>query len=882
MRAEEALRLSLEQRAAIIESVDGIVWEANPETVQFTFVSPQAERVLGYPVSQWTGEPTFWADHLHPDDRDRAVESCLRACREKRNHQLDYRMVAADGRPVWLRDIVTVVVEGGRLTKLRGIMVDITDRRRADEALREAEERFRIAFQKAPFATALARIPDGTITEVNEEFERVLGYPRQDVEGQTSLERGLYTAEMHERLVAGYRAHGGLRNQEVVVRTKAGAERLMLVNSNPVEIGGQSHVLSAMKDITDRRRAEQRLAASEHRLRAIFDNEPECVKLIGAGGELLDMNPAGLRFIEANSLDEVLGRSMIDLIRAEHRGAFVKLSERVFQGQSGSLEFEIQGLRGTRRWLETHAVPLSDESGDTKLLGITRDITERKRATEHLRRTSDLLAAVAEGTTDALFVKDLDGRYLLCNPAAAHIVGRSPEDVIGLTDAELFDAASARLIAERDRHVRESGETETQEEVLTAAGETRTYLATKSPYRDAAGTLLGVMGISRDITDRKRLERQFLQSQKMEAVGQLAGGVAHDFNNLLTIISGYSEILLSTLPSDDPTRASVRAIGEAGERAAGLTRQLLAFSRQSVLEPKVLDLNAVVRETGNMLRRIIGENILLTTVLDPNLGRVKVDPGQMEQVLMNLAVNARDAMPRGGTITIETGNVERDDNDGDDSRPGRHVLLTVSDTGCGMTPDVKARIFEPFFTTKGVGKGTGLGLAMVFGVVKQSGGRIDVVSEPNFGTSFRISLPAVAEPVSSPETHDGDLVVGGTETILLVEDDDGVRELALLVLQSRGYNVLVAGDGTDAIRVIETHRRPIDLLVTDVVMPGMDGRDLADALRPRFPRMKILFSSGYTDDTIVRHGVLHEAIAFLQKPYSPFSLAKKVRDVLDK
>jgi CheY-like chemotaxis protein len=372
----------------------------------------------------------------------------------------------------------------------------------------------------------------------------------------------------------------------------------------------------------------------------------------------------------------------------------------------------------------------------------------------------------------------------------------------------------------------------------------------------------------------------------MEAIGQLAGGVAHDFNNVLTIVSGYSQLLLSQTDLNEAARDKIHEISQAGERAASLTRQLLAFGRRQVLEPKVLDINALVTGTEKMLRHTIGEDIDLGTALDPQLARVTADPGQIEQIILNLAVNARDAMPQGGKLTIETANVELDESytrTHATAKPGSYVMLAVSDTGCGMTPEVMHRAFEPFFTTKDPGKGTGLGLATVYGIVQQSGGHIGLYSELGRGTILKVYLPRTeAEAPSVESWQETRVLPAGSETVLLVEDDDSVRALSRSVLEMSGYTVLEASGGREALSVCEQHSGPIQIVVTDVVMPEMGGRILAQQVSALRPGIKVLYVSGYTDDTVIRHGVLEAGAAFLQKPFTPVALANKVRDVLDK
>jgi PAS domain S-box-containing protein len=402
------------------------------------------------------------------------------------------------------------------------------------------------------------------------------------------------------------------------------------------------------------------------------------------------------------------------------------------------------------------------------------------------------------------------------------------------------------------------------------------------PVRDAAGRVIRIAGVAEDVTEKRQLEIQLRQSQKMQAIGRLAGGVAHDFNNLLSVIFGHSALLAASFPTPERLRDSVAEINRAAERAAALTRQLLAFGRRQVVEPKILDLDSVLVESRNLLGRLIGEDVGLRMILSPGLRRVNVDPDQINQVLMNLVLNARDAMPQGGELTVEIRDVDFDASSATvypGTEPGRYVALMVTDTGCGMTPEVEPHIFEPFFSTKS--DSTGLGLSVVDGIVKQNGGHISVASRPGLGTTFSIYLPAVEEPpeVSSQKTLSK--LVPGKETILLVEDEDPVREVNALLLESLGYQVLQVASAEEALHLVQSKRAKVDLLFTDVIMPGMSGRELAEAFRVYDPTIKVLFQSGYTDDVVVRNGIMHAEVAFLQKPFSVDVLAQKIRNLFD-
>jgi PAS domain S-box-containing protein len=488
---------------------------------------------------------------------------------------------------------------------------------------------------------------------------------------------------------------------------------------------------------------------------------------------------------------------------------------------------------------------------------------------------------------DAVIVTDAGGRVSFLNPTAQELTGWPPAEAAGRPVEEVF-----RIQHEQTREAVENpvGRVLREGAVVGLANHTvlvardgteRPVEDSAAPIRDRRRGLAGSVLVFHDVTERRRLEEQFRQAQKMEAVGRLAGGVAHDFNNALTVITGYGHVVLGDLPADSPSRPHVAEMVKAGERAAALVRRLLAFSRKSVLADRVLDLNAVVAGLEGMLRRLLGEDVELATHLQPGPGFVRADPGQLEQALLNLAVNARDAMPRGGRLTVEAREVELG-GDQAGGRPGRYARLAVRDTGCGMTPEVKAHLFEPFFTTKGPGQGTGLGLAMVHGFVQQSGGHVEVESEPGAGTTFRLYLPRAEGPAAAGRPHPGvPAARRGSETVLLAEDEAAVRTLGRHALRAAGYTVLEAAGGAEALRLAGGYLRPIHLLVTDLVMPGVGGRELAVRLAAVHPEARVLYVSGYTDDAVVRHGVREGQAPFLPKPFTPADLARKVREVLD-
>ena len=560
------------------------------------------------------------------------------------------------------------------------------------------------------------------------------------------------------------------------------------------------------------------------------------------------------------------------------------------------VEYRIRHQGGGLRWLADRRQLIYGDDGLLAYVdGLLLDITDAKRSEEALLEREHHFHAIVDTATDAIVTIDPLGKVLLFNPGAERMFGYRADEILGrgieLVIPARFRSAHAGGLA----RIASTGEQRIigktiELQALRKDGSEFPVELSLAVWTGREGARF--TGIIRDISARKRAEEslrsseeQLRQAQKMEAVGRLAGGVAHDFNNLLTAIRGYSDLLLMRIGEQSPLREDLEEIRKAGDRAASLTQQLLAFSRRQVLQPKVVDLNAVVANLDRMLRRLIGEDVDLIVVLRPGLWPVTVDPGQIEQVIMNLVVNARDAMPRGGKIVVETSNVELDAAymaRRPVAAPGSYAVISVSDTGCGMDEETKSRLFEPFFTTKGKGKGTGLGLSTVYGIVKQSGGYVWVYSEVGRGASFKVYLPRHGEETREPESRDASEVPPkGKETILLVEDEEIVRSLAAEVLARNGYKVLCASDGSEALEIARNGGETVDLMITDVVMPKMGGRDLVETLTASRPDLKVLYMSAYADEAIVHHGVLDQGTPFLSKPFTLEALLRKTRELLD-
>ena len=641
----------------------------------------------------------------------------------------------------------------------------------------------------------------------------------------------------------------------------------------------------------ERKQAEDALRESERRFRALIENSADIVALLNPAGGITYASPAVARILGYDP-EEMIGRNAFDWVRPEQLERVAEhLAEALRNpGQPEFVQAEARAKDGTWRVFEGTMTNCLGVPGVEAIVVNVRDMTEQERAQEALRVAEGKFRTLVEQLPAITYIAEPgpEGRWEYVSPQIETLLGFSPEEWMALASTwwNRVHPDDRERVAEAEREFEHTGKPLRQEyRIIARDGRVLWFRDEAVVLRRQVDASLLMQGVLHDITDQKRLEEQLRQAQKMEAVGRLAGGVAHDFNNLLMVIQGHTSLLSERVQEGSPERRSVDQIQKSSERAAALTRQLLAFSRMQVMQPRVLDLNSVVADTGKMLRRVIGEHIELILRYDSGLGRVKADPGQIEQVLLNLVVNARDAMPSGGKLLIETCNLSLDEAAArriSSLKPGSYVVLSVSDTGVGMDPETQSHIFEPFFTTKEQGKGTGLGLATVYGIVQQSGGHITVYSQPGQGATFRLYFPRVEEPADRGSgIRPRPKIPKGSETILLVEDETEVRELAREALRRGGYAVLEARDGEGALRLAQNYAGPIHLLLSDVVMPIMGGPELAARLLELRPQLKVLYMSGYSEFISTGHGEIGPLTYFLQKPFSLESLGRKVREVLD-
>jgi two-component system, cell cycle sensor histidine kinase and response regulator CckA len=888
--AEDALRRNEAMFRAVIEKSAEIISLTTADGAT-RYLTPSAWRLLGWTPEEMGGRTL--RDQVIPEDRARIANEIARLVRTgDRDMAMELRVQHRDGSIRWVESTGTNLLDDPNVRAIVGNYRDITERKRAEEALRESRDRLEEAQAIAHIGSWRSGAEGSDRIEWSRECYVIFGVPENTPITVASFFALIHPAD-RERVAhasrATYERDAPYDIEHRVVRPDGRGcwvhERAVVERD---AAGNPTCMKGTVQDVTENRATLEALRASEEQYRRIIDNTSEGVWLYDANSITTFMNTqmAGLL---GYTVAEAIGRPIFVFMDEAERNAAQARVERRRRGVAERYDFALRRKDGSAIWTSVQSNPIYalDGAFDGGIVLVT-DISMSRVADEARAR----LVAIVESSDDAIVSIGVDRSIATWNRGAELLYGYPAAEVIGRPVSILFAPASRDWDASANDHTVFGDLTESYDSTHRRQNGTLIEVSIKfSPVRDSTGTVIARAMLARDLTatrqaeaTHRRTEEQFRQAQKMEAVGRLAGGVAHDFNNLLSVILSYAQFAIEDLKPGDPLRADMMEIEQAGRRATDLTRQLLAFSRQQVLQPRVLDINQIVHPMERMLRRLLGEDVTLSLLTAPTLGHVLADAGQLEQVLMNLAVNARDAMPTGGTLAIETADIHFDASYVSAASgivPGDYVMLAVSDTGVGMDAATCARIFEPFFTTKAPGKGTGLGLSTVFGIVRQSGGYINVYSEPGIGTTFKVYLPTTDRPADARADAAHTVVSGGSETVLLVEDEDQVRAVASAILRRNGYNVLETSNGGEAFLVSKTFPAKIHILLTDVVMPRMSGRALAGELALQRPEMRVLYASGYTDDAIIHHGVLEAGVAFIQKPFTPDALLRKVREVID-
>ena len=861
--------------------------EQSPSTVVITsltgeieYVNPKFTEITGYALDEVLGKNPrlLKSGETPPEDYRRMWETITQGRawhgefhNRKKNGQL-YRVSSS----------ISPIVDGaGRMTHFVAVSEDITQRKEAEAALEEAGRVLQAIFDNIQDGVVVVDAETRRFALANKAFCRMLGYSSDEIPnlGVDDIHPPAELPRVARDLQAALASEATHANDVQVMR-KDGSVFFADIQGARFELNSRVCLLGSFRDITERKIAQQGLADALAFNARLLTSAPVGILTYKPTGECVSCNDAAAEIV-GGTVEQLKGQNFRTLESWKRSGLLHMAESVITTRRIQESDIHIVTTFGQERWL-TARMSLFRSGDDELLLLIVNDVSMRKRAEGARER----LVAILDATPDFVAIGDLEGRVLYLNSSGRRMLGlEADQDLSGLRMADgLSDWARRQTLEIGIPAAVRDGAWQGMSSFLDREGREIPFSQVILAHKAPDGQVAFLSTIMRDLGKQKSLEAQLQQSQKLEAVGRLAGGVAHDFNNLLTVITGYGEIMRREIPEGTPARPRLEEVIKAGERATALTRQLLAFSRKQVMQPRILDLNSVVHDLKKMLDRVVGEDVDIKAHTASNLGTIKADPTQIEQVIMNLAVNARDAMPKGGCLTIETANTELDETyaaSHPPTVPGRFVMLTVSDTGVGMDAETQKRIFEPFFTTKPEGRGTGLGLATVYGIVKQSGGYVWVHSEVGRGTVFKIYLPRVddARAVDGPAAAVVDGPRGG-ETVMVVEDMENVREMIREVLAERGYTVLSAASAEEALALVRERRGPIHLLLTDVVMPKLGGRGLAEQILALRPGTPVLYMSGYTNGAVTHGGALEEGIDLLEKPFSPARLAHAVRKAL--
>jgi PAS domain S-box-containing protein len=847
--------------------------------------------IAGYSVDELLSLPDSKV-LIYADDRDAVLERYRdRLAGKPVLPHFEHRMVRKDGTVRWVENYASVVEYKGK-PAAQLVDVDITERKRAENALRESERRFSTVFHKSPLSIAITQLRDNRLLDVNDAWTNATGYSREEAIGHTPSELNIWAHPCErDRLVEMMHQQGTVSGFEAKLCRRSGENAYLLFSADLIELSGEPCMLSMAQEITERKKMEEAL-------RQRLDLQDQLAKIAATVPGMIysfQLKSDGSMCLPYASpmLGEIFGMQLEDL-KEDFSPAFAVIHpddisilrttilESAHNMKPWHLAFRVRHPAKGEIWIEGNSLPSRLADGTTIWHGFVYDITDRQLAREQLQR----FVASSPALLYALGFTNQGLRLTWMSENLHRIAGWDFVEYSHWNNwwvENIHDDDREKILSslpatyEADHQVLEYRFRRPDGTYIWIRDERRLLRSIEGKPSEIIGTWV-------DISEQKRLEAQFRQAQKLEAVGALAGGVAHDFNNLLLVIKGYTELLLEETAPNDASHKDLEIIEKACQQAALLTSQLLAFSRKQMLQPEILQLNETIDETSSMLRRLIGEDINLVVTTQSNLGMIQADPGQLQQIILNLAVNARDAMPEGGNLSIKTENVEFDEEYARahaEFKPGQYVMLAITDSGIGMDAMTQARIFEPFFTTKEKGKGTGLGLSTVYGIVKQSNGFIWVYSELGKGTAFKIYFPRVEGTSTKAVTETRSAAkLRGSETVLVVEDAPFVRALAVRILREQGYTVLEASCGTEALDISREYAEAIQLVLTDVIMPGMSGKELVTQLEVERPGIKSLYVSGYADDAIVHHGILDSDINFLQKPFTIERLARKVRDVL--